>query len=179
MCARGGVVVAFRTHGSARACMRAGRAFACRFPSLRESRRQSGRLWSSAKRTPNRRDVPENARHCEARSSSCCSCARGVCHCRRRRRASHAPRSGLPPGLDATSTKWRVNVAVVAPYLRAARPGLAVAPEPARHLRADPRQCPRAHALQPYLRTVRSAHRIPASPYARETTSRARSASRV
>eukprot|EP00964_Phaeocystis_antarctica_P019303 scaffold10669_cov62-Phaeocystis_antarctica.AAC.1 len=50
-----------------------------------------------------------------------------------------------------------------APFLRAARPALAVAPEPARHLRADPRQCPRAHALQPYPRAVRSAHRIPAS----------------
>ena len=33
--------------------------------------------------------------------------------------------------------------------LLAARPALAVAPEPARHLRVDPRQCPRAHALPP------------------------------
>ena len=53
----------------------------------------------------------------------------------------------LPPSLDAKSTKRRVNVA--APFLRATRPGLFVAPEPARHLQADPRQCPRAHALLP------------------------------
>ena len=36
-----------------------------------------------------------------------------------------------------------------------------------------------AHARMPYLRAVRSVHRIPASPYARETISRACSASRV
>eukprot|EP00964_Phaeocystis_antarctica_P007827 scaffold4205_cov74-Phaeocystis_antarctica.AAC.4 len=108
-------------------------------------------------------------------------------HCRRcRRRASHAPRGrrlacGCAPRGCGSATRSRSDLHEAegerggrpAPFLRAARPALAVAPEPARHLRADPRQCPRAHALQPYLRSVRSAHRIPASPYARATASRA------
>eukprot|EP00964_Phaeocystis_antarctica_P157012 scaffold126990_cov51-Phaeocystis_antarctica.AAC.1 len=67
-----------------------------------------------------------------------------------------------------------------APFLCAAHSALAVAPEPARHLRAIHVN---ARARMPYSPTSAggpvAAHRIPASPYARETTSRARSASRV
>ena len=83
----------------------------------------------------------------------------------------------LPPGLEATSTKRRVNVAV---DLR---------PSSVQHGQHSPlhQNLPatyepihvNARARMPYLRAVRSVHRIPASPYARETTSRACSASRV
>ena len=54
-----------------------------------------------------------------------------------------------------------------APSLLATRPALAVGPEPVHPLEYEPWIHVNAHARMPYLRAVRSAHRIPASPYAR------------
>ena len=85
----------------------------------------------------------------------------------------------LPPGLDASSTKRRVDFEAAAPSLKRVAADLrpssvqlgqdspAHQSLPAAH---EPIHCQR----MPYLRAVRSAHRIPASPYARATTSRAR-----
>jgi len=85
----------------------------------------------------------------------------------------------LPPGLDASSTKRRVDFEAAAPSLKRVAvdlrpPSVQLGQDspahqslPASH---EPIHCPR----MPYLRAVRSAHRVPASPYARATTSRAR-----
>ena len=85
----------------------------------------------------------------------------------------------LPPGLDASSAKRRVDFEAAAPSLKRVaadlRPSsvqLGQDPPAPQSLPAalEPIHCQR----MPYLRAVRSAHRIPASPYARATTSRAR-----
>ena len=78
----------------------------------------------------------------------------------------------VPPGLDATSTMQRVNVAV---DLRPSSVQLDRIDSPLHQSLPATYESihVNAHARMPYLRAVRSAHRIPASPYARATASRA------
>ena len=85
----------------------------------------------------------------------------------------------LPPGLDASSTKRRVDFEAAAPSLK--RVAVDLRPPSVQLGQDSPahQSLPAAHEpihcqRMPYLRAVRSAHRIPASPYARATTSRAR-----
>ena len=84
----------------------------------------------------------------------------------------------LPPGLDASSTKRRVDFEAAAPSLKCVAADLRPSSEQLGQDSPSHQSLPATYestrARVPYLRAVRSAHRIPASPYARATTSRAR-----
>eukprot|EP00964_Phaeocystis_antarctica_P038865 scaffold22237_cov54-Phaeocystis_antarctica.AAC.1 len=104
-------------------------------------------------------------------------------HCRRCRRASHAPRSPTRLRLRSerlwlchpVSTRRAQVDRHVHPPLRAARPALAVAPEPARHLR--PNVTSSRMPICPFLSPSRPSDKniSPRTPREREKSRRRRS----